>query len=319
MAQIDVIIPTRNRGFLIAGTLQSLQASNFSDFHVWIADQSTNSETANAVAELVGTDARFTYLYANTQGSNRGRNLGLQFSNAPLVAFTDDDCRVDPDWLGKLVSEYDQDSRAWAVFGQILPDTNSSMCQKEERLRQAIPIALKGSMERKVFEGNRFNLGFGHGANMSFRRVVFTCVGPFDELLGTGAPLRAWPERDLGYRILVAGGRIIYTPEARVTHCHWRSWDEVRKTYRNYAIGTGAAVIKYWRHGDRKSLLLLGEWLWSQGVRQMASGLFKWHSWQKVVVGALQLVYPFWGIWHGLRYPISKEYCIYQWPRKTGV
>jgi len=175
----------------------------------------------------------------------------------------------------------------------------------------ALPMALQDLPERCVFEGHRFNLRFGHGANMSFARATFERVGLFDELLGAGAPLRSWPERDLGYRVLTAGGRIVYTPAASVVHYHWRDWPQVKRTYRNYAIGTGAAVGKYLRYGDRVAVQLLLEWLWSQGVRQMVSGALKWRYWHKVVVGAMQLVYPFVGLWQGARYPLSAEHWVY--------
>ena len=45
-------------------------------------------------------------------------------------------------------------------------------------------MATKTATTRMVYEGNRFNLGFGHGANMAFRRETFDQLGGFDELLG---------------------------------------------------------------------------------------------------------------------------------------
>lgn len=43
----------------------------------------------------------------------------------------------------------------------------------------------------------------------------------------------------------------------------------------------------------------------------MASGVLKWRSWEKVVVGAMQLDYPFVGLWQGARYPLSAEHRVY--------
>src|SRR4029079_18306578 len=100
----------------------------------------------------------------------------------------------------------------------------------------AIRLAVKDFPERQEVAGNRFRLDFGHGANMGLRRDAYQAVGGFDLLLGCGGPLRAWPERDIGYRILSRGGRIIYTPEDVVHHRQWREWTEGRRTFRNTAF-----------------------------------------------------------------------------------
>ncbi len=308
---IDVVIPTRNRGELIADTLTSLRASTYPRFRVWVVDQSKGQETAEVVEGFMVEDNRFSYVPTCTRGSDKARNIGIRAGSAPIVAFTDDDCRVAEDWLAALLAEYERDSETWGVFGRVIPGQDEGASGQGNRLQRAIPMALQDVLERQIFQGNRFDLGFGHGANMSFRRITFERVGTFDELLGAGAPLRSWPERDLGYRVLMAGGRIVYTPGALVYHHHWRDWSGVRATYRNYGIGTGAAVGKYLRYGDWGALRLLLEWWWSQGVRQMASGVLKWRSWQKVTVGAMQLIYPFVGLWQGTRYPLSTEHWVY--------
>lgn len=167
-----------------------------------------------------------------------------------------------------------------------------------------------------MYEGNRFNLGFGHGANMGLTRRTYQRIGGFDNLLAAGGALRSWPERDLGYRILLRGGRIVYTPKALVYHRHWRGWEELRRTYRNYGIGTGAAVAKYIRSGDWAAIYLLLEWFVGQGLRPMLSGLLKWHSYRKIVAGGLQLIYPWVGLVQSLRYPVDREHILYlpEWP-----
>jgi hypothetical protein len=184
------------------------------------------------------------------------------------------------------------------------------------RADDAITVAVKDSPRRQVFQGNRFNLGFGHGANMGFRREALRQIGNFDELLAAGAELRSWPERDIGYRILARGGRIVYAPDALIHHRHWRDWLKLRRTYRDYAFGAGAAVGKYLRCGDWGSLYLLAEWLVDQGLRQVVFGAPKWRSWQKVQVGLLQLTYPWVGLVHSLRYPVDRTTGLYRSPEQ---
>jgi hypothetical protein len=140
---------------------------------------------------------------------------------------------------------------------------------------------------------------------------VFEKVGLFDECLGGGTLLCSWEEKDIGYRILSSGGTILFSPNAIVYHDHWREWSGVRTAFRNYGIGTGAAVGKYLRLGDWTSVQMLVDWMLQQGVRQVLSGIFKWRSWQKTYVGFLQLIYPWLGLIYSLKYEIDPQDKVY--------
>ena len=310
-AAIDIVIPTRDRGHLIAATIHSILSSSQSHFQLWIVDQSEDELTATSVAAIAGQDARVHYLHATPHGSNWARNVGASTGRGDYILFTDDDCLVSPDWVNSMVQELATNGTS-AVFGQILPIPAGATEGRpvDQKTTQALPIALKDEPQREVYEGNRFNLGFGHGANMGLTRRTYQRVGGFDNLLAAGGALRSWPERDLGYRILLRGGRIVYTPKALVYHRHWRGWEELRRTYRNYGIGTGAAVAKYVRSGDWAAIYLLLEWFVGQGLRPMLSGLLKWHSYRKIVAGGLQLIYPWVGLVQSLRYPVDREHIL---------
>lgn len=315
--RIDVVIATCNRQDLITNTLRSLQANTIQDFQAWIVDQSDDSATADVVQRFAAQDPRFVYIHSAVKGVNAARNIGIAAGVAPIVALTDDDCAVEKNWLEMLLSEYEAYPECVSLFGRIKPVSISETAvppeqfQEIQRMQEILPMAAKDCPHHHMFGDNRFNLGFGHGANMSFRRSAFTTYGLFDEFLGAGAPLCSWPERDIGYRIMAAGGKILYSPNVLVYHAHWRNWPDVRNTFRNYAYGAGAAVNKYVRTGDWASLRLLSDWIIQMGFRQILSGLFKWQSWQKIYVGFLQLIYPWVGLWRSRQYSIDPTYRVY--------
>ena len=305
----DIIIPTRGRGALIEETIASIRASEHRAFTLWVIDQSDDDATEQTVTPHEQADSRIKYLRIKPRGSSAARNSGAALGDAPFILFTDDDCRVAPDWLATMMREL-CDSKTWAVFGRIVPDPVGQTHDQDKA--SGIWLALKDSPTREEFAGNRFNLGFGHGASMGFRRDAYKRLGGFDELLGVGARFRSWPERDFGYRILKRGGHIVYTPDALVYHRHWRAWGDVHQTLRNYAIGTGAAVGKYVRCGDWRAWFLLFEWILDQGVRQMISGVLKWRSWQKIQAGWVQVIYPWVGLVTSWRVPIDCDRVLYR-------
>ncbi len=307
----DVVIPTYARGDLIDETLTAIRASTFSDFTLYVVDQSKDERTLRTVESHICQDSRIRYLHLVQHGTTLARNAGVAQGQAPYIVFADDDCVPEPEWLGEMVKEL-QDPETWAVFGRVIPETPEEAMSQGEDVSPAIKIAYKKEPERRVYQANRFNLGFGHGASMGFRREKLAELFGFDEMMGGGAVLPSWEERDIGYRILKRGGRIVYNPRAVIYHRHWRKWEGVRTTYMKYAQGTGSAVSKYVRCGDWAALYLLGEWVVDQGVRQMLSGLLKWHSRQKFEIGWLQVVYPWVGLWRSLKYPVDREKILYR-------
>ncbi len=289
----------------------SIRHSSHTDLTLWIVDQSDDPGTEHIVARHTREDQRVRYLRQELPGASLARNVGAYVGTAPLILFTDDDCRVSPEWVATMACEL-LNPAIWAVFGRVLPlySSPSDPCGRAER--GLLDTAVKTSLQRRVYAQNRLNLGFGHGASMGIRREAFQQIGGFDPVLGAGGPLRAWEDRDLGYRVLRAGGHIVYTPDAVLHHLQWRHWRAVRRNHWNYALGTGAAVGKYLRCGDLIGGAILAEWFWSQGIRQSLSALLKWRSLQRLWIGLIHLLVPWIGLIQSLHYSVEHQYCLYQ-------
>ena len=59
--------------------------------------------------------------------------------------------------------------------------------------------------------------------NMAMDRSAARAVGVFDERLGPGTSFPSAEDNDFGFRLLEAGYRIVYVPEALLYHRAWRS------------------------------------------------------------------------------------------------
>src|SRR5688572_29100332 len=114
MPQIAVAIPTRNRPDHAEPCVRTVLANPEPDLEVILIDQSNDDATELAVADH-RTDPRFRYVRTSSLGASHARNLGLQLSTAPIVAFTDDDCRVAPDWLARIRTIFEADPSAGIV------------------------------------------------------------------------------------------------------------------------------------------------------------------------------------------------------------
>ncbi|MET0750276.1 MAG: glycosyltransferase, partial [Solirubrobacterales bacterium] len=100
--EIAVVIPTRGRETRLAFALEALAAQTVAceRFEVVVVrDGDAEPPLAGAPPGL-----RLRELTRpGVAGPTAKRNLGWRATEAPLVAFTDDDCRPQPGWVGAMI------------------------------------------------------------------------------------------------------------------------------------------------------------------------------------------------------------------------
>ena len=103
---VAVVIPTHNRSARLRRLLDGLRAQHVDGgFEVVVVDDASTDDTPEVVAELARSyphPFHYERLERNA-GPAVARNRGWRIATAPLVAFTDDDCVVEPGWLAALV------------------------------------------------------------------------------------------------------------------------------------------------------------------------------------------------------------------------
>jgi glycosyltransferase involved in cell wall biosynthesis len=305
----SVIIPTRNRGDLITETIDSLLKLQGVDFEVVVVDQSTDERTANAVTAAAAGDPRVRIVRTKTVGSSAARNLGAVNAAADVVAYTDDDCLVDPDWLAVLLAEF-ADSRVVAVYGRLLPWGFTA--------RDGTEVGFKAAGIRAEYSRRTPPWYIGHGGNMCFRRHALLAAGGFDLLLGAGGHFGACEDPDIAYRLLARGETVVYSGSALAYHKHWKDWRAQRRMERAYGVGAGAQFAKYIRSGDAYGVRLFATWTWELGVRRVGAGLLKWHSLKPMYLGYCQLVYPWVGVLRSLGRRVDPNLMLYELAEADG-
>lgn len=299
---ISVAICTRNRGASIAATILSLRRSTHTDFEVVVIDQSEDEVTARAVAGAATGDPRIRYVHTPTRGLSVARNIALRHVRAPLVAWTDDDCEVAEDWLERIIETFARHPEAGQVCGAVLPGPHDAA-------RGFIPDHPVPALRVVRSPWKKFRAG-GIGANLAFRREALERAGPWDEVLSAGGPLHSCEDGDMTFRVLRAGFAVVETPEVRVVHHGFRTWDEGSQLMRRTGVAIGAYTMKHVRMGDLAMLpTLLYEWgvslHWRRLVRlQRRSGVARFAAFHAGLVQAF-------------RYPVDRQRRVFL-PRGSG-
>jgi glycosyltransferase involved in cell wall biosynthesis len=264
---LSVAICTRGRGALITATLESVLAGSLLPAEVLVVDQSDDDTTADAVSAVAARHPIVRLVRTDTRGLSRARNLALSEARTDLVAFTDDDVTVAPDWLATVSAEFAAHSDLALLFGTVLPP------ESYDWRTEFVPYSCVPTRRPvRLFERAALS---GMGANMSLRRsLCLPALGGFDEALGAGTPVTTGEDWEYALRALTcrpAPLRVHTLDDARVVHeAGARRGAEYHRFVRS-ANGTGQGLL--WAHllraGRGRRLRYLAK-LWQEDARTWA-------------------------------------------------
>lgn len=241
---VSVVVCTRNRLEQLAQCLRSLQNLSQPPHEIVVVDNAPNSDTTRLlIAQMPGIQ----YVLEPRPGLSVARNTGIRHSTGDIIAFTDDDVIVHPDWITRLQQSFHH-PKVMAATGLVLPAELETEAQLifEKGLEGFSQGYLPLIFDTQFFEQSQHQgvpvWDIGAGANMAFRRKAFELVGDFDERLGAGAS-GCSEDSELWYRLLAEGWLCRYEPTAVVFHYHRSDLDSLKQQMYQYMRGHVAALL----------------------------------------------------------------------------
>jgi GT2 family glycosyltransferase len=233
-APVSVVIPTIGRAALLRDCLRSIAAGTVAPAEVVLVDQSGGEAVATLAAEF---DLPIERVVSDARNLPLALNLGVRAAQSRLVAVTNDDCTVAPDWLevaGATVATRED----LLVTGRVLPGAGCDglvpSCKTSER-----PEEHRGHAEVSLL----------FAGNMIVHRSQVLALGGFDEAFP-----RAADDGDFCFRWLRSGRALRYEPAMTVWHADWRSSEEVAALHVRYAFEQGRMYAKHLWMRDRAIL-----------------------------------------------------------------
>lgn len=217
--KVSVILCTYNRSRELRNALASLACSEVSDSVAWevlLVDNNSSDDTADVVREFTQKHpSRFVYIFEPVQGKSNALNRGIREARADILAFTDDDVIVEPDWLENLIKPLREPSYD-GVGGRTLP-IPGFIPPRWLALNERFALAPLAIFDCGTEATDLYEPPFGN--NMAFRREMFSKYGDFRADLGPrpGSEIRC-EDTEFGQRLLVGGSRLRYEPSAMLYH-----------------------------------------------------------------------------------------------------
>jgi glycosyltransferase involved in cell wall biosynthesis len=230
--RFSVVIPTFNRASDLRKTLDSLsRIATTSEWEAIVVDNNSTDDTRVAVEESVSTfPVDLRYLFEPEQGRSAALNAGILVARGEVIATTDDDVEVEPDWLdraGEALETLDCDY----VGGKVLPvwpAARPDWIPDHGGKQWAVIAVLDYGPEPLQFFTRAHRVPIG--VNMAFRKSAFDRAGLWSNRVGRkkgtllGQEVREWM-----LRARAAGLRGYYIP-SMVVH-HMIQPDRLEKAY----------------------------------------------------------------------------------------
>ncbi len=198
----SIIVCTRNGRERLEGCLKAISKMDGTGFETLVVDDGSTDGTSEFVA------GKFPWVRLITQeprGLSVARNTGAEAARGKVLAFTDDDCEPDREWLLRLAPVFKQGTFV-AAGGPNLPP-------KPRTWQEAVVCAAPGAPSHVMLD----DVEAEHlpGCNLVVTKEAFNAIGGFDARFHT-----AGDDVDFCWRLRDAGFRLGFVPGAFVWH--WR-------------------------------------------------------------------------------------------------
>lgn len=220
--QFTVIVPTYRRPARLSACLASLEALEYprDRLEIVVAVDEREGPSLTTEHEALARRMPLKFLRLDHGGPAAARNAAAHVARGQFLAFTDDDCAPSPDWLLRLEEPLSDGARVVggrtvnALADNLFSEASQTLVEHVYRYCNADP------RDSRFFASN----------NLAVETALFRQLDGFDESFG----LAGGEDRDLCDRLLAAGVRLVYQPQAVVRHFHTLSAGSFWKQHFRY-------------------------------------------------------------------------------------
>jgi glycosyltransferase involved in cell wall biosynthesis len=221
---ISVVICTHNRASSLRVTLETVRKMAVPSEIEWellIVDNNSNDHSREEIEAFASrTNLNIRYIWEPRIGKSYALNRGISEARGEIIAFTDDDVLLSPEWLRELIDAFHHFNCA-GVGGRCIPAWGE--------LARPDWLVTTGPYRLSLSSGAVLEFDFGDeakqlflppwGLNMAFKRSAFEKYGMFRTDLGPSGSGRVLGEdTEFGRRLLRGGEKIVYAPKVIVHH-----------------------------------------------------------------------------------------------------
>ena len=235
--RVSVVVCAYNASDTLEDNLTAIERLNYPDYEVILVNDGSKDRTG----DIGRAHPSVRLVEVPNGGLSAARNIGLSHATGEIIAYTDADTRVDPDWLTFLVQPFLNSDVVGSGGPNVVPADDPPMAQCIARAPGGPTHVL---LDDRIAE-------HVPGCNMAFRREALLSIRGFNPIY-----LRAGDDVDVCWRLQARGWKIGFASSALVWHHHRASI----KSYWKQQVGYGEG--EKWLMAHHPEKFLDGRMLW---------------------------------------------------------
>ena len=199
--KVSVVICAYNAAATLEDCLSSLERLTYPDFEVIVVNDGSTDRTG----DIARRHPSMRLIEVRNGGLSTARNIGLAHARGRIVAYTDADVRVEPDWLTYLVQPF--------LTSDVVACGGPNVAPADDPwLSRAVALS-PGGPTHVMFDD--WIAEHVPGCNLAIDREALLAINGFNPIY-----LRAGDDVDVCWRLQARGGEIGFSPAALVWHHH---------------------------------------------------------------------------------------------------
>lgn len=287
MTSISIIVPTYNRKEQLKRCLEYLdkQTLPVNEYEIIIVDDGSTDNTPEIINKT-NNKKNIRYFFQENKGPAAARNLGISKAKGEIIAFTDDDCILDKDWLHAIDKAFKEN-----------PDVS---CVKGMTKNSQFGI-ISNSLDKYIY--GRTTSGATN--NIAYKKKVLQELTGFDE-----SYIFCYEDVDLKWRFRLKGYKRIFCPDMIIWHPHENDIITLKKKAFLGGVGVYQFFIKYLFSHPFIAIGSVGAYFYYLpfSIIHFINRNPKLESFNnKIFIMSLRSYYAFWGFFYALTYLRKKE------------
>lgn len=230
---VSVIMPVRNEARSVEGAIASVLEQTYPSLEVLVVDGRSDDGTREVLEAVAAADPRIRVLDNPERTIPNAMNAGLVGARGEFIARVDAHATVNAEYVEFGVRHLQSDTGLVGVGGRRVGVARTPT-GRAVAMALSSPFGVGDSINhfgREVVETDHASFGV-------YRTEAARGVGGWDPTLAVNEDV------DFDFRLLAAGGRLLYDPEMVI---RWHVRESIRdlgRQYRRYGRGKGAMVRK---------------------------------------------------------------------------
>lgn len=212
---VSIVIVSYNGLKFLGQCLRSVFETRYPNFEAILIDNASNDGSISYVRELFKKEPRLTIIENDKNlGFAGGNNMGIKFANGKYVIFLNQDTKVDPDWIDKLVEVMESDEQIGICQSKLLSLINHKLFDSAGDIVDYYGVSIRRGGDVHEEDKGQYDkleeIFSARGAAMIIRKELIRKIGGFSSELLISDVDFCWRARLAGYKIFFVPKSIVY-------------------------------------------------------------------------------------------------------------